>query len=100
MAKFDIWYMKPEWFGEGMMGATPNKDELEKTHVLLRTIVVEGWTLDKVFEEMQAEQWSPNGEQRSFIESKGLAHTSMSIGDVVVQDGEPFAVEAFGFGKL
>jgi hypothetical protein len=100
MSKFDIWYMRPGWFGNGIAGTQPDKANLEETHALLRTIVVEGWSLDKVFEEMQAEKWSPNGEARSLIESKGLAHTSMSVGDVIVQDGEPYAVLALGFAKL
>jgi hypothetical protein len=43
---------------------------------------------------------SPNGEARDLIESKGLAHTSMSVGDVIVVDGEAHMVANFGFDKL
>ena len=40
-------------------------------------------TLDEIFEKQQGENWSPNGEKREYLQSKGLTHTSMSTGDVV-----------------
>jgi len=43
-------------------------------------------TLEKVFFEMQGFNWSPNGEARELIDSLGLNHTSMMVGDVV-KDG-------------
>lgn len=45
--------------------------------------------IDHVFHNMQGEVWSPNGEARELIRSLGLWHTSMSVGDVVLDfDGE------------
>jgi hypothetical protein len=59
--------------------------ELEKTHVFL--CETEARDLDHVFYNMQGEIWSPNGEARELIQSKGLRHTSMSVGDVIELDG-------------
>lgn len=39
---------------------------------------------EQVFQRMQGEVWSPNGEARDLIQELGLVHTSMSVGDVVV----------------
>jgi hypothetical protein len=46
---------------------------------------------------MQGEVWSPNGEARGLIEAKGLLHTSMSVGDVVVGPDGVHVVAMFGF---
>lgn len=35
---------------------------------------------------MQGEIWSPNGEANELIRSKGLFHTSMSVGDCAVDE--------------
>jgi hypothetical protein len=100
MSVFEIWYMRREWFADGIMGEQPNKNDLSKTHILLKTLATEGWTLANVFVEMQADNWSPNGEGRGLIEAKGLGHTSMSVGDVIVEDGEAYVVQGVGFRKL
>ena len=49
---------------------------------------------------MQADIWSPNGEANDLIQSKGLQHTSMSIGDVLVEDDAVYLVTATGFKCL
>jgi hypothetical protein len=38
----------------------------------------------------QGENWSPNGEARDLILAKGLRHTSMSVGDVIEDEGGIF----------
>lgn len=101
--KFQIWYMKPEWFRDGILGKKPNAYKLDDTHVHLKDIEVEGKNyesaLERVFMTMQGEIWSPNGEARGLIMEKGLQHTSMSVGDVAVADdsGEVFLVKSVGF---
>lgn len=40
--------------------------------------------LDDVYWLMQGENWSPHGEAKGFIRFLGLTHTSMSIGDVIL----------------
>jgi hypothetical protein len=50
---------------------------------------------------MQAESWSPNGEARPLIIQKDLTHTSMSMGDVIVDEaGSVHLVAMFGFEYL
>ena len=49
---------------------------------------------------MQGEKWSPKGEARELIKSKGLRHTSMSVGDVMVVNGKPLLVDSVGFVDL
>jgi hypothetical protein len=62
---------------------------------------VEANHLDEVFTKMQGEIWSPNGEARELIQSKGLSHTSMSVGDLVVDDqGIVQLVDNFGWKNL
>ena len=41
-------------------------------------------TLENAFELMQGESYSPNGEASRLIRSLGLTHTSMSVGDLVL----------------
>jgi hypothetical protein len=76
-----------------------------ETHVELMTIPIDGrdeGDLDAVYWKMQGENWSPNGEARSFIRRKGLGHTSMSMGDCVLDNdtGEVYLVTGVGFKKL
>lgn len=102
MKKYDIWYMRPDWFRDGIMGELPDVNNLEKTHIFLKSVEVpEGpGALEIVYRAMQGESWSPNGEARPLIEEKGLGHTSMSVGDVAVQDGRAYLVRAFGFDDI
>lgn len=102
MAKFEIWYMKPEWFGEGILGGLPDKSDLAKTHVHLTDIelVRHSSELEEIWRMMQAEMWSPNGEARQLIEEKGLAHTSMSVGDAIKLGDEVWVAAGVGFNTL
>jgi hypothetical protein len=36
---------------------------------------------------MQGESWNSSGDTRELIASKGLPHTSMSVGDIVIDHG-------------
>lgn len=83
MNTYDAWYMRPEWFIYGSQGKMPNPAKLEGTHVKIKTLEAEN--PERAFVAMQAERWSPNGEAREIIRSAGLAHTSMSVGDVLVE---------------
>lgn len=92
-----IWYQKPI---RGRMFTTGHIDpeNLEATHSLLGTIAETD--LERIFAVMQGDHWSPKGEARDLIESAGLGHTSMSVGDVVVRDGQVFVVANMGFMRL
>lgn len=76
MQIYRTWYAKNPTFISGMIG-----EYIESTHAFVESI--EANTLDDVYLEMQAENWSPNGEARRLIEKTGLHHTSMSVGDVI-----------------
>lgn len=60
-----------------------NPDNILLTHRPVRVLVASD--TEDVFWQMQGENWSPNGEARPLIKSLGLKHTSMSVGDVVVE---------------
>ena len=106
--KYQIWYMRPEWFREGVCYAKPDPKNLEATHILLIDLFVPDAdapgkqpALDRIYASMQGEVWSPNGEARGLIREKGLAHTSMSVGDVVVDpEGHVQLVASAGFEDL
>jgi len=54
---------------------------------------------DKAFWEMQGENWSPNGEALELIRSAGTDHTSMSVGDCLIDlgTGELWMCMSFGW---
>ena len=112
MATYSIWYMRPEWFRQGIMGAEPDPKNLEATHVLLKEVEFEDEgpvlvpgarvpipdAFERIFHDMQGEHWSPAGEANPLIRAKGLEHTSMSVGDVIVApDGRVCLVARLGF---
>jgi hypothetical protein len=76
----------------------PDPENLDDTHVLLG--VISENDPEKIFHMMQGEQWSPHGEARALIQAKGLKHTSMSVGDVVVVNGKALIVDNTGFKEL
>jgi hypothetical protein len=94
----EIWYRKHDLPGEfTVAGIDP--ENLERTHRLLGSISC--CDLERIFYLMQGEIWSPKGEARELIQSKGLHHTSMSVGDVVrFADGSVFACDMQGWKKL
>jgi hypothetical protein len=98
--KYQIWYMRPEWFREGICGEKPDPANLGATHVHLKDVPAM-LPLEIIYAKMQGENWSPNGEARTLIEEKGLSHTSMSVGDVIVDEtGQAHIVARSGFEPL
>lgn len=93
-----IWYMKPEWFSQGVLGKIPIGTDLSATHIHLKDVPDQD--LEVIFRGMQGEVWSPNGEARELLDSKGLSHTSMTVGDVVVKAGRVYIVRSIGFYDL
>jgi hypothetical protein len=109
MRTYKIWYMKPEHFRNGSFGGLPAGDM--STHVYLKDMLFSGdppsserdqiAELEHIYITQQAENWSPKGEARSLILSKGLLHTSMSMGDVIeAPDGTLWIIAMLGFDKL
>lgn len=85
----EIWYMRPDYFSKGIMGNTENFDpkKPEKTHILLGSTKAVRSGNRQIAEDfyilLQGERWSPQGEAWELIRSKGLRHTSMSVGDFI-----------------
>jgi len=108
MKTYSVWYMRPDFFRDGMMGARwlrkhdrmPDPSKLDATHIFLGAF--EADSLEGLFYKMQGEVWSPNGEARPIIRAKGLQHTSMSVGDIAVDQNtwEVHLVDRWGFAKI
>ncbi len=102
----EVWYWKEDAGRDMMMGKNflvkygkmPDPNNLEATHVKIGS--VKETNPEKIFMMMQGENWSPEGQARSMIRSSGTGHTSMSVGDIVVVNGEAQMVDRFGFTKL
>ena len=96
--KYQVWYMKPSFF-RGIVGNSPDPNDLSATHVHLKDI--EADSREDAFARMHANIWSPNGEALDLIQSKGLQHTSMTIGDVLVDETDAvYLVTGIGFSRL
>lgn len=98
----EIWYCKSGMFTtQGTSVKT-----LKETHSLLGTLACENSEmqvnsyLEKLFWEFQGENWSPFGEANNLIKSKGLFHTSMSVGDVIKIRHSYYVVCPFGFREI
>lgn len=101
---FDVWYFRPEYSRDYLMGYNwlverdlmPNVLSLGKTHAYVK--MVNATDPEMVFRDMQAENWSPNGEAVPLIDRLGLNHTSMSVGDLIVtEEGAVLMVDLVGF---
>ena len=97
--KFQVWYMKPSFF-RGVVGNNPDPNGLSASHVHLKDI--EADSREDALNRMQAGIWSPNGEALDLIQSKELQHTSMTIGDVLVDEADDavYQVTAIGFSRV
>jgi hypothetical protein len=76
-----------------------NPNNLSATHVHLKDI--EADNEEDALSRMRAENWSPNGEALDLLQSKGLQHTTMTIGDVLVDESDAvYLVTGIGFSLL
>jgi hypothetical protein len=108
MATYSVYYMKAEFFRKGVMGydwlrgknLLPDSADLSKTHVFLK--LIEARNQEDAYFKMQGESWSPTGEAREFVTSKGVQHTSMSVGDIVLDHDShgAFILDRTGFRFL
>jgi len=74
--KYKVYYTK------GFPGRVGKFFKPGKTHKFIRAVEADG--RDDAFRQMQGLNWSPHGEARSIIRKAGVSHTSMSVGDVLV----------------
>lgn len=102
-----IWYAKP---GDDQRDLSMGYDWIVKrrpdlildipkeTHEFVGTIGTR--KLNEIYQLMQGEFWSPNGEAKAMIQRLGLHHTSMSVGDVIQIGSDYFFVDRIGFEKM
>ncbi len=94
-----IFYVKKEHFIKFIAGnVMPSIADLQTTHSRLGT--TELTDLEKIYVLMQAGHWTDNGKANGFLESLGVAHTSMSIGDVVKLKDKYYVVSTIGFQEI
>lgn len=87
----EVWYKRKPTFR-----SDPGLDagNLELTHVYVHNVQVDLRTdtadrqLDHVFQLMQGECWSNVGQAKRVLARRGVHHTSMSVGDVVVMPND------------
>ena len=107
--KTQIWYYKRSEsrdFGMGSFGLErsgkwPSVENLSLTHVFIG--FVDESNPSKVFQMMQGEYWSPNGEASTLAAFilRMAGHTSMSVGDIIVFPGsKALMVDMAGFYDL
>jgi hypothetical protein len=100
----EIWYCKPSrgqfdsYEFREKQGTLPEPKDLSASHVLLGKISERN--LGKIYDMMQGENWSPEGEANMFIRGKGLHHTSMSVGDIIKIGGKVYFCDSYGFTEL
>ena len=100
--------MRSDFFRDGIKGydwlkqrnLVPDLSDLTKSHVFLT--LIEANSPEDAYFRMQGENWSPTGEARELIASKGLRHTSMSVGDIVIDHDSRIAyiLDRIGFRFL
>jgi hypothetical protein len=89
-------------------GLLPTRETLTEKYVELGSFVGpainEGETvfehLEHIYGVLQGDFWSPDGQARELIISKGLSHTSMSVGNIIQMGDEFWMIKSFGFEKL
>lgn len=99
----EIWYARPQARRElsdgyefaKKQGFTVDPSNLSKTHVLLGKM--NQTSLKNIFAMMQGEVWSPKGEAKKLIDSLGLYHTSMSVGDIIKIGNKVMMIDPKGF---
>jgi len=79
---YDVYYKKGGIEIEDRISPnTMTKEYFDKNYRLVVSVITDN--LERVYNNMQGENWSPNGEARDLILFLGLSHTSMSIGDII-----------------
>ena len=84
----EIWYWKDSYaslsFGFDYAekeNILPSCKDLEKTHIKLGTLAETN--KERIYQSLQGEVWSPNGEATKLVRSLGISHTSLSVGDII-----------------
>jgi hypothetical protein len=104
----EIWFWRQKHARDMLMGkdwlaknnSLPDPANLEATHVQMGT--TKETNPEQIYAMMQGEAWSPQGQAREMIRKLGTGHTSMSVGDIIVNksDGKTLMVDTQGFTEL
>lgn len=101
---FTVYYSTPEQFSfndDLAMRAYKEGTASVNLSNYIKLTDIRARDLEEVFYMMQGDIWSPMGEARSIITAKRLAHTSMSVGDLVGDAAGDFYICAItGFVKV
>jgi len=97
---YSVYYIRSEFWRELSWGdIVPTRARLHDTHAYLKMCMATD--LEDVFVQMQGEIWAdPSGSTSELVRSKGLGHTSMSVGDVIGDGTRFWAVASEGFTEL
>ena len=83
MPKYQVYYARrPTYHPSGQL-RIPLLTVPRLRHSHVRVTAIEADSRAEAWLKMQGENWSPHGEAREQIQSLGLSHTSMSVGDVL-----------------
>lgn len=102
----EIWYSNKDNFRDMVGGYSynlqnetlPDPNNLSETHTLLGT--TSETDLNKIFRDMQGENWSPNGSNTDYIKGTNISHMSMSVGDIIKIGDKVNMVDMIGFIDL
>ena len=83
MPTFQVYYARCPTYRPSGQGGTPLLTVSRLSHSHAHVVDVEADSRADAWLKMQAEHWSPHGEDWPRIEQLGLTHTSMSVGDVL-----------------
>lgn len=87
----EVWFAKP---GAGKA----SRSRLCETHVKVGSVKCA--SPERLFVLLQQHKWSPSGEARDMLESMGVKHQSLSVGDVLVVNNRHLLVSERGFVRL
>lgn len=102
----EIWYVKKSYEPVMQKGydalheqnRLPNINTLYRTHSMIGTVQPDD--PEDVYGIMQAEAWDPDGKSKQMLNSVGVDHASMNIGDVVVVNDVAYIADIEGFKEL
>jgi len=94
--EYQVYYYRSiEMYGRGQC----TDFEPGETHAFIKSVYAEH--INDVYRKMQGFVWSPEGEAVPLIKAAGVYHTSMSVGDVVIDgNGNAWMVMPFGWKQV
>jgi len=79
-------------------GLLPDPADLGVTHTLLGRVFSKD--PHEILRDLQGEVWNPSKEGREIIKERGVSHTGMSVGDILVIDGKVLFLDRHDFVEM